>query len=664
MAVFILSGIGFALANSAPVNVQEANKLLGVDVKEQKTSKNIVVKQAKEQQPVKNVTFSQPTKEQKPAQNITVPQNDKIAKRQKKTEEYYIEQEDTENQYYKPKSETKKFSKNIDIDDDNDRVLSESTRRINAIYPYDEASLSNTYPGYRGTNQLVIYLREFGKTTGTNEFGKEAVVVDNVVVALTGANSNIPRDGFVISGHGSAKKWITDNLKIGTKIEITDKTIKAYTTIDSYRYQAKAKIEAVQDILVSTKSDYSSRDDKYIYYYLKKAKQQYKKSKKGSSDACLTCAKESIKNASIAFRYTLPYMKDELKGVWIRPTEKTLIDIQATLNKIKDTGIDNIFLETYFHGRTIFPSAVMEEYGFEKQNPEFTNIDPLAIWVKEAHKRGIKVHCWFESFYTGNRMPEYNPSSILAVKPDWQNRTKQKADFIGFVHHPQEHNGYFLDPANPEVVDFLVKLIDEMTTKYKIDGVNIDYIRYPNISAGNYSNQWGYTPYARNEFMQMYEVDPIEIQPKTDMWDNWNYYRRNKITSYVKRVSDVVKSKNVMLSAVIFPDYKASLQTKFQDWAFWLDQKYLDAITPLILTSDDDLAKDMLEEIKKKAEHNTTVYPGLFAGFIESDPEDLLRQIHIVRRLKMGGVIMFDWAHLNETYRDVLKTSVFKVQTY
>ena len=72
----------------------------------------------------------------------------------------------------------------------------------------------------------------------------------------------------------------------------------------------------------------------------------------------------------------------------------------------------------------------------------------------------------------------------------------------------------------------------------------------------------------------------------------------------------------------------------------------------------------MLEEIKRKTSDNALVYPGLFAGFIESDPEDLLRQIHIVRKLKLNGIILFDWAHLSNSYKDVLKTSAFKEQTY
>lgn len=613
-------------------------------------------------------------------ENILLPEEKKINYYEKPQQQTYYLQKNEEiklNDIQKPKTvevknekpaqnvEIKKEKiKNIVVKDTNDRILSESSRKISAIYPSDDISPTNTYPGYRGPNQLVIYNREYGKTTGTNEFGKEAVVIDDMVVALTGANSNIPRDGFVISGHGNAKKWISDNLRIGTKISIQDRTIKAYTTIDSYRYFAKSKINEVEDVLISTKSDYEQRDDKFVYYYLKKAKQLYRKSKKDSSDISLNCAKESIRNASLAFQYTLPYIENELKGTWIRPTEKNVQEVQKTLDKIKDTGINNVFLETYFHGRTIFPSVIMEGYGFEVQNPDFVGFDPLAVWVKEAHKRGMKIHVWFESFYVGNKSPLLNSKSILAVKPDWQNRTKQKADYDGYVSHPNEHNGYFLDPANPEVIEFLLQLIGEISARYNIDGFNVDYVRYPNIAKENLNNQWGYTKYAREEFFLIYAIDPMEIQPRTGYWEDWCEYRRNKITSYVRKVSELLQNRNIVFSAVIFPDYKVSLQTKFQDWTRWASSGYLNALTPLILTGDEELAQSMLEEIKKKTCNCTYIYPGLFAGFIESDPEDLLRQIHIVRKLKLNGAILFDWAHLNDDYRNVLKTSAFKEKTY
>ena len=87
--------------------------------------------------------------------------------------------------------------------------------------------------------------------------------------------------------------------------------------------------------------------------------------------------------------------------------------------------------------------------------------DPLAVWINEAHKRNIKVHTWFETFYIGNDNPTNNPTSILAVYPEWGNKTKKDINIEGPSKSTSEHNGYFLDPANPEVQEFLAKLIEE-----------------------------------------------------------------------------------------------------------------------------------------------------------------------------------------------------------
>ena len=57
----------------------------------------------------------------------------------------------------------------------------------------------------------------------------------------------------------------------------------------------------------------------------------------------------------------VPYKASELKGVWIRPTYHSEEEIQTTLDRIADAGIDNVFIETYYHGQTIFPSRTMEE---------------------------------------------------------------------------------------------------------------------------------------------------------------------------------------------------------------------------------------------------------------------------------------------------------------
>jgi len=547
----------------------------------------------------------------------------------------------------------------------NERIISKSSYKISAIYPSNVINVQGAnFPGYRGPGQLVVYKHDFARTTGTNEFGKEAVIEDNRVIKLTGANSLIPRGGYVISGHGNAKKWITNNLKIGTNIRIDEetKTITAYTTVDSYRFRAKEKIKEVEDFLDGAKKYGENPGEKKAKYYLKRAKQDLKKSNRANDNLAVSYAESSAEMAKIALNYALPYIEDELKGTWVRPTEKSWYEVRNTLNNMKSVGINTVFLETYYHGYTIFPSKTMKSYNFTAQNPSFVGFDPLKAYITEAHNRNMKVHIWFESFYVGNKNPLYDPNSILSIKPEWANKNKANFDTEGYVSHPVEHNGYFLDPANPEVQNFLVLIVKEIISNYNPDGINLDYTRYPSAqkagSAGYEASNWGYTKFAREEFKKLYETDPVEIKYKDPLWQTWTGYRQDKITMYIKKMRKAVRGKTV-LSAVIFPDYKTALETKQQDWAAWASKGELDAFTPLILTSDDQLFEMMFKEIKSKMPSQETIYPGLFVGFMEGEAEDLLKQINVARSLKSSGVVLFDWAHLGNKYKEALKFCVF-----
>ena len=550
-----------------------------------------------------------------------------------------------------------------------EQILSFEIRRISAKYPSQMPNvLGANYPGHRGPGQLVIYYPGFDYTTGTNEYGTEAVVEDNVVVKLTGADSIIPKNGFVISGHGSSKKWIKDNLKIGTKIIIDSNTIIAYTTPESYVYNAKVRIADAEEFLSnSKKSDAKTSEDKKAAFYLKKAKNEIKKAEKARDSLKKTYAESSIRLSNLAIKYALPYIESEFKGVWLRPVERNRYEIQKTLDNIQKTGIKEVFLETYFHGYTIYPSKVMKKYGLTIQNPKFLMYDPLAVYVEEAHKRGLKIHCWFESFYMGNISPGYDDKSILTVYPDWGNKNLANYDSTTYVKHKTEHNGYFLDPANPEVTAFLVELLGEIASKYDIDGINIDYTRYPTSQKsdvpGFEQSNWGYSEFARNEFTELYEIDPVEIKSDSVLWKKWNEYRCEKIYNYVKSAKETVavakNPKPVLFSAVIFPDYDVCLETKQQDWVKWSRDELVDAVTPLILTSDNELFYKILKDVKTKISGRTKILTGLFVGFLDAEPEDLLKQISVSRGLKSEGIVLFDWAHLPLKYQEVLKYRVF-----
>lgn len=547
--------------------------------------------------------------------------------------------------------------------DSNEVVFKKSTTKINSIDPSYSASF---YPGGRGANKLVVYTPNFGIHTGTNEFGTEAIVEDNIVTSLSGADSTIPKNGLVISGHGVAKNWITKNITVGSKVyvDILNSTLTVYTTSDSYTYEAKAKIKEAQSIIDYYKSTVPNYNHQLPESHIQTAENYLKiaDNEKQNSTILRQYTEEAIDAANMAIKTSLPYIKTELKGTWIRPTETSKEQIIATLDNIKAEGFNSVFLETYFHGKTIFPSKTMNKYGFTVQNENFEGFDPLDVWIKEAHKRDIKVHIWFQSFYVGNQPPESNPSSILSVRPDWGNKTKKFASSPTATKSVSEHNGYFIDPANPEVQEFLLELLDEIITTYKPDGINLDYIRYPNATAGNDQNAWGFTEYARNDFKAVYGVDPVDLTTADASWYDWNQYRRNNITNFVKKVGKLGREKNVYISAVIFPDLASALASKQQDWRTWSANSYIDGFTPLFLTYDPKMLASMMNDVMRIKAPCTDLYAGLFVTFMGGAPEDLIRQIYQTRIMNANGVIIFDYAHTTPVYASTLMASVFNEQ--
>jgi len=256
-----------------------------------------------------------------------------------------------------------------------------SSYRIDAVNPTPESNkIGKIFPGYRGANQLIIYTPAYGAYTGTNEYGKEATVKSGRVFSFNGANAYIPEDGYVISGHGSAKKWINQNLIEGAfiKIDPVSKTIESIITPESYLYKAEHKLNEVQKTIIHYKKNLPGYQCSYSQKYYSAAVEKNEKAKYYISRKSYRQAMREINSAlslaEKAFYWAIPAMNNEFHGIWHRPVEKNRSEIAKTLKKLKNTGIDNVFLETYYQGYTIFPSKTMEKYGAKKQRTEFHRV--------------------------------------------------------------------------------------------------------------------------------------------------------------------------------------------------------------------------------------------------------------------------------------------------
>lgn len=70
----------------------------------------------------------------------------------------------------------------------------------------------------RGLNSLVVY-NNSDTLTGTNSYGREAIVNSrNEVISIGGNNNTVPNGGFILSGNGISSIWIEDNIEIGDRV--------------------------------------------------------------------------------------------------------------------------------------------------------------------------------------------------------------------------------------------------------------------------------------------------------------------------------------------------------------------------------------------------------------------------------------------------------------
>ena len=108
--------------------------------------------------------------------------------------------------------------------------------------------------------------------------------------------------------------------------------------------------------------------------------------------------------------------------------------------------------------------------------------DPLAYTVQEAHARGIEVHAWLNP-YRANLSPNWSglASNHMA------NRYPQYA-------YPYDQY-LWMDPGAQVVIDHLISVIDDIITRYDVDGILFDDYFYPYPDGTQFPDSGTYNDY-------------------------------------------------------------------------------------------------------------------------------------------------------------------------
>lgn len=261
-------------------------------------------------------------------------------------------------------------------------------------------------------------------------------------------------------------------------------------------------------------------------------------------------------------------------GVWIKP-ECSLSAAREQLDRVKAAGFNAVFVAAFYQSRTIYPSRVAPRHACAQTT------DLLALYLREAHGRDLRVIAKIETFYwepvsTTSIFAGHSP--LFAKHPDWRLLLRD-----GSPTGAAETGHNFANPANPEVRDFLCRLCEELVRRYDIDGLVLDYVRYPDGG----DQDAGYDPGTRKQYRNAYGMDPIDVRrnPRCAEWRRWVWFRELQVLETVKAIRKRVKAvrPKVILSAAVFPmpEEKRYVDTRFQNWREMMSRGYLDAIMPM-----------------------------------------------------------------------------------
>ena len=321
--------------------------------------------------------------------------------------------------------------------------------------------------------------------------------------------------------------------------------------------------------------------------------------------------------------------RPEFRGVWLHPglfslnQTRAVLQIDSLFSLYHDIGINNLFCY----------NAAPGENRFEW--------DYLAVLITEGHKKGIKIH---PIFYPGYNI---NLEKELADHPAWLIR---------------DMDGKFqpnFNLANPEVRKYWVDKISA-SLKYDIDGIHLDYIRFP------ITQVYSYDSVTCEAFKKEYRYSPVEVSHDCGsmIWCEWIKWNAKQVTQLVKEIRQAINEsgKKVVLGVDVFPDYETSNVLIAQDWKKWAETGLVDFICPMLYTNNLDLFKEYLSNALNMADGKCRVYPGIgiYTAHNKITKELIVKEVIITREEKTNGMVFFSGNSFNKEMQDTLKVSLFK----
>ncbi len=354
--------------------------------------------------------------------------------------------------------------------------------------------------------------------------------------------------------------------------------------------------------------------------------------------------KKSFKLNRLFFFYLIlvssiyPQVKRETRAVWVStnfrldwPPHSYNSQVQKSkleeiLDLIKVKNLNTVYFQVRSNGTVLFKSS------FEPFSPYFTGIvgvmpdyDPLKFAVEQAHKRGLELHAWVNVIRCFAGPESYilkNPEHLFVKHPNW---------IVKYIKNGEV--SYWLNPGLPAVRKYLTNLLVELAEKYNLDGIQLDYFRYPGKSFNDSSSY--------NKYGNGFSLDKWRRKNLTDLLAEI-YKKIKKVKPYLKigvTPLGIYKNYNKLNGLEGFSDV-------FQDTRAWLRKKITDYLTPQIywaLGGNPDFKVLAKEWIKNSFGRNIVLGIAAYKPEVRSQIDSI---IAFSRNIGASGIAFFRYSNI------------------
>ncbi len=296
----------------------------------------------------------------------------------------------------------------------------------------------------------------------------------------------------------------------------------------------------------------------------------------------------------------------------------------ALLDSLKAINVNTVLLQTRIRGDVIYPSDI-EPFApvFVGQHGVAPDYDPLAFAIEECHRRGMQLHAWLVTIPLGDvaYVKGHGEWALPAQKPGACTRFK---------------GAWYMEPSSPTTAEQLSAVAEEIVTQYDVDGIHLDYIRYPENNA-NYPDGAFYAKDRRG----MNKAD----------------WRRDNVTRLMQALYAKVKTLKpwVCVSAATLGKYDDvaryssygwnARHTVCQEAQEWLRMGIVDALFPMLYYAGNHFFPFVCDWGEHSCGRHVVVGMGTYQLHPDEkdwDVEEVMRQFHFVRAHAMlSGVAQF-----------------------